>query len=143
MAHTHWQTLDGRWTYTLHKNSTLRIVNITHNPSSSSSTGSGSTSSPLSGLSGGMDSRQEQKAVCHSVLDHLGSNNRTYRVVAHLSQGWYVVRLLLMHTELALASCLNWWHRFELIVRGDIMFHFRDPGNSARGMEICGRSGQF
>ena len=84
LAHTHWQTLDGRWTYNLHKNSTLRITNITQQHGS----GSALPSNPPHSFSpSGVDSRQEQKAVCNSVVD-LGDN--VARVVAHLSQGWYV-----------------------------------------------------
>lgn len=84
LAHNRWQTLDGRWTYNLHKNSTLRITNVTTHGTLGVSTGPVFSSS---GSASGVDSRQEQKALCQSVLD-LPDN--AARVVAHLSQGWYV-----------------------------------------------------
>lgn len=88
LTHTHWQTLDGRWTYNLHKNSTLRITNITQQqPQPHGNAGSTPSSNPHPFSSSGMDSRQEQKAVCHSVLDLA---DQTARVVVHISQGWYV-----------------------------------------------------
>ena len=88
LAHNRWQTLDGRWTYTLHKNSTMRIINNT-------TSGHGTLTSavvlggPSFGAAGSasVDSRMEQKAACQSVLD-LGDG--AARVVAHLSQGWCV-----------------------------------------------------
>lgn len=86
LAHNRWQTLDGRWIYNLHKNSTLRITNITTHGSLVSA-GAAFVSSGGSANGGGVDSRQEQKAVCQSVLD-LPDN--AARVVVHLSQGWCV-----------------------------------------------------
>ena len=85
LAHNRWQTLDGRWSYNPHKNTTLRITNIAAHGTVSSSAGPSFSSGGSS--SSGVDSRQEQKAVCQSVLD-LGDG--TARVVAHLSQGWCV-----------------------------------------------------
>lgn len=83
LAHSHWQTLDGRWTYSLHKNSTLRIVNVTaHHGATPAPTASPSLVPTI-----GVDSRQEQKAVCHSSLD---LTDGEVRIVTHLSQGWCV-----------------------------------------------------
>jgi len=91
LQHNHWQTLDGRWTYSLHKNSTLRIIDVSGvGPSASHaaslSSGGGGGGGGVAGVSvlAGIDSRQEQKAVCHSIIDL--AENAT-RVVAHLSQG--------------------------------------------------------
>lgn len=86
LAHNRWQTLDGRWTYALHKNSTMRIINNT-------TSGHGTVTSAIVGGpsfgagSASVDSRMEQKAACQSVLE-LGDG--AARVVAHLSQGWCV-----------------------------------------------------
>ncbi|XP_046631186.1 uncharacterized protein LOC124311002 [Daphnia pulicaria] len=88
LAHNRWQTLDGRWTYALHKNSTMRIINNTTSGhatlSSAAVIGGGGLSFGSAAGSASVDSRMEQKAACQSVLD-LGDG--AARVVAHLSQG--------------------------------------------------------
>ena len=88
LLHNHWQTLDLRWSYSLHKNSTLRITDV-GGPSpvshaASLSRGGGNAGGSVSVLSG-VDSRQEQKAICHSLVD---LHENATRVVVHLSQGW-------------------------------------------------------
>lgn len=95
LAHNRWQTLDGRWSYNPHKNTTLRITNITAHGTSSSTGPAFSSGGSTNGGNIGVDSRQEQKAVCQSVLD-LGDG--AARVVAHLSQGWCVsVTFVMLH----------------------------------------------
>lgn len=86
VAHSHWHTLDGRWSYSLHKNVTLRIANVSAHAAHKEAppAASSASSAPPPSLP---DSRHEQKATCHSVLE-LGES--AARVVAHLSQGWCV-----------------------------------------------------
>jgi hypothetical protein len=105
LAHNHWQTLDGRWTYNLHKNQTLRIVNVSSNPGSSA------------------DPRHEQKAVCHSVIDMAESN--AARVVAHVSHGWCVLLFRFPIDSLclfafSLAAYLVAGNAFTLSLRTDV-----------------------
>ena len=88
LAHNRWQTLDGRWTYNLHKNSTMRIINNTTTGHVTLTSGNIVGGPSFGAGSASVDSRMEQKAVCQSVLD-LGDG--AARVVAHLSQGWCVL----------------------------------------------------
>ncbi|KAI9551902.1 hypothetical protein GHT06_022237 [Daphnia sinensis] len=81
LAHNRWQTLDGRWAYTLHKNSTMRIINNTTTAHVTATIIGGPS---FGAASASVDSRMEQKAVCQSVLE---LNDGAVRVVAHLSQG--------------------------------------------------------
>jgi hypothetical protein len=105
LAHNRWQTLDGRWTYALHKNSTMRIINNTTSGhatlSSAAIIGGGGLSFGSAAGSASVDSRMEQKAACQSVLD-LGDG--AARVVAHLSQGWCVCHVFLFHPLPSLLS---------------------------------------
>jgi hypothetical protein len=108
LAHNRWQTLDGRWTYALHKNSTMRIINNTTSGhatlSSAAVIGGGGLSFGSAAGSASVDSRMEQKAACQSVLD-LGDG--AARVVAHLSQGWCVCHVFLFHPLPSLLSPID------------------------------------